>query len=72
MQIDSYSLTRTSALFLTAGSTVPPRFAELNPKPVRRNAYYDDPAMIADIEKQGWHVRAIELTLTIEMVGSPQ
>lgn len=70
MQIDSYSLDRNSALFLKAGSPIPPQFAEHNPKLVKCDAYFDDPVLIAHIEKQGWHVRTIEVRITTTMVGS--
>lgn len=71
MQIDSYSLERNSALFLKAGSPIPPEFAERDPKPVKRDAYFDDPDLIANIEKQGWHVRTVEVRITIGEVGTP-
>jgi len=71
MQIDSYSLGRNSALFVKAGSPIPPEFAERNPKPVKRDAYFDDPVLIANIEKQGWHVRKVEVRFTVRGVGMP-
>ena len=71
MQIDSYSLGRNSALFLKAGSPIPSMFAERNPKPVQRDTYFNDPVLIANIEKQGWHVRKIEVSFTIGGVGIP-
>ena len=69
MKIDSYSLGRNSALFLKAGSPIPPEFAQRNPKSVKRDAYFDDPLLIANIEKQGWHVRSIKLKFTIRVGG---
>lgn len=71
MQIDSYYLGRNSALFLKAGSPIPPEFAERNPKPVKRDVYFDDPVLIDNIEKQGWHVRTVEVRFTVHGVGTP-
>lgn len=71
MQIDSYSLGRNCALFLKAGSPIPPEFAERNSKPVKRNAYFDDPVLIANIEKQGWHARKVEVCFTVRGIGTP-
>lgn len=72
MKIDSYHLGRNSALFLKAGSPIPPEFTERNPTPVQRDAYFDDPLLIANIEKRGWHVRTLEVHFTINVVGTPQ
>lgn len=71
MQIDSYSLTRDSALFVLAGSAIPPLFAQHDPKLVKRDAYFDDPVLIANIEKQGWHVRKITISFEEIVVVMP-
>ena len=68
MQCDSYSLTSNSALFVLAGSAIPPLFAQHDPKLVKRDAYFNDPVLIADIEKQGWHVLKIIVSFE-EIVG---
>lgn len=72
MEIDSYFLTRTSALFVRAGCPIPAQFIEQHPKPAKRAAFFDDPQLIADIESQGWHVRTVKLHLTVEIVSAPK
>ncbi len=64
MKIDSYSMGRLTALFLPAGAEIPEQFKDRKPKPYYRNVDANADDIITNIQKQGWHVRKIELTFS--------
>lgn len=71
MKIDSYQMGRLTALFLATGASIPAQFQDRKPKPFHRDIEATDPVMIANIEKQGWHIRQIELTITATTGAAP-
>lgn len=70
MNVDTYNMGRLTALFLAAGTAIPEQFLDCKPKLFQKGVEATDPDLIANIEKQGWHIRKIELTISA-MVGSP-